>query len=173
MSIFSALLQQFDSKVEFSDFLKQKKVDYSLGENDENCQEFFSLEIHINNTTTFIGISSFGTGIKPSWLFNQEKLFVGYNDRVAIFDLNRFSLEEVSLLSFFWEFVSLQKSKDVCVICETAIMALSSNGALLWRKDTDLIESYKIADNKMDLKFTDDTPLQLDLLTGEIKRKKF
>lgn len=171
MSNLSALLQQFNSKVEFSDFLKEKKIDYFLGENTENCQEFFSLEIHINNTTTFIGISSFGTGIKPSWLFNQEKLFVGYNDHVAIFDLNRFSFkEEIALLSFFWEFVSLQKSKDVCVICETAIVALSSNGSALWRKDTDLIENYKIADNKIDLKFTDDPPLQLDLLTGEIRQ---
>jgi hypothetical protein len=140
-----------------------------LGENAEAPREFFCIEIREDERAIAnIGILSIGVGIKPSWLLYDGKLFIGFNDCIAVFTLKSFTFQrEICLMSLFYEFISLQQCAHLCVVCETAVVAVLLDGSIIWRKDTDLITNYKIEDNIMKLDFMDTPSFELNLLSGK------
>lgn len=139
-----------------------------LGENDESPREFTILDVldkslHIG----MIGVASYGGGIRPEHLVKAGKIFIGYNQRVAIIELKSLDLfAEVDLLSIFWEFIRLPSFLGVVVLCESAVVALSDLGQILWRQDTDLVKTYQIHGSEMILTFEDSPACRIELTSG-------
>ena len=101
-------------------------------------------------------------------LIKDGKILIGYNDRIAIFGLEKFSLErETNLSSLFYKFIVFEQFEHICVLCETAIVGMSSNGLEIWRVDTDLITDFAISGNSIRLEFSDSPVVEINLYTGK------
>jgi hypothetical protein len=162
-------LQQFRSISELDDYLRLSTVPYQLiGKEADAPREFFLLAVRqARAAVANIGILSFGVGVKPSWVAMGKNLLVGFNDRVVVFSLNGVTIKkDFSLLSLFWQFIIPEHANQVCVLCETAVTAITPDGLSLWRVDTDLITDYTIAGNVISLEFSDSPPQRIDLRSG-------
>lgn len=161
---------QFTEKTKLVEFLDGAAAGpVLLGGNSEYTREFYGLEIPRSGLPAIkIGICSYGIGIKPEWLMWKGVFLVGYNERVAFFDSNTFTLlKEIELLTLFWEFIQTPSLPHICVLCETAVVAVSPEAAMLWRCDTDLVSDFQRSENMLTLQFADHPPITLDLLTGK------
>ena len=136
-----------------------------LGENDENPREFTVLDVldkslHVG----MIGIASYGVGIRPQYHFKAGKIFIGYNQRVAIIQLKPLGLfAEVGLLSLFREFIRLPSFPGVVVLCESAVVALSESGHVIRRQDTDLVKTHQVHGSEIFLTFEDSPACRIEL----------
>jgi len=139
-----------------------------LGQGSEAPREFFRIEVReAGLAPANIGVLSYGIGVKPAWLVRTEKLLVGFNESVAAIDLKRLELlSETRLLSLFWEFVECAHSRHVCALCETAVVAVTDFGRILWRMDTDLVTDFAAIGSVLEMKFADAPPLRLDMISG-------
>jgi len=159
----------FSSRSELLAFLEASRLpNHVLGKTAEAPREFFCIEVRTpDRPIANVGVVSSGTGIKPSWLFKNGKLLVGFDDRVAVFALDDVRFErDVQLLSLFYEFIDIPEL-HVCVVCETAVLAMLPDGLPIWRANTDLIADYKVVGSTMRLEFSDDHPIWLDLISGK------
>lgn len=168
---FTASLRKFDSKGELFEFVRKSTLpSHILGQNADAPREFYCIAVQESELVKAnIAVLSFGIGVKPSWVFQMNTLFVGFNDRIGVLDLTSFSLlKEICVLSLFWEFVVTEQCPHIYVLCETALVAISDTGSVSWRYETDLIIDHKRVGNTLRLEFSDARPIDFDLLSGKI-----
>jgi len=139
-----------------------------LGVRTESPQEFFCIELQRpSGGKSYVGIYSYGVGVKPGWRRADGRLFVGFNDRVAVVALETLCLkQEIPLLSLFWEFIDAPPTPLIAALCETAIVALHLDGSLAWRRDTGLITGSRVVDAVVRLELDGGSDLWIDLRTG-------
>jgi len=114
-----------------------------------------------------IGIASYGVGIRPQHVVRDTTMMVGYNHQIAVIELNPFTLcKQVDLLSLFWEFISLPTLPGVVTLCETAVVAVSDSGGILWRHDIDLVKTHQVCGRDLFLTFDDSPAWRIDLVSG-------
>jgi hypothetical protein len=142
------------------------ECDSVLGANIEAPREFFVLNIRWpGGQACRLCIASAGIGVSPAWLFRDDTVFVGYNDEVAISRSDR-PVVVSALMSLFRTFVACEQCNHCCVVCETALVALSDEGAEVWRIDTDLITDLAVSGSKARLGFDSVESMTIDLTTG-------
>lgn len=162
-------MSEFQSKETLLEFIRQSVAPSCiLGAKTESPQEFFCIEVQRpSKGRSYVGVYSYGIGVRPGWRLVADRLFVGFNDRVAILELETLFLEqEVPLLSLFWEFIDASQTPLVCLLCETAIVALRADGSLAWRRDTDLITGSRVVDAVLRLELDSGSDVWIDLQTG-------
>lgn len=140
-----------------------------IGEYDENPREFTMLNVsRAMIPLGAIGIASYGVGIRPQQVVRDAKIMVGYNRRIAVIELVPLAIcKQVDLLSLFWEFISLPGVPFVVALCETAVLAVSDSGNVLWRYDTDLVKTHEVRGQELFLTFWDSPACRIDLMSGE------
>ncbi len=164
--ILTISIRQFSSISELDDYLWLSTAPYHvLGKEADAPREVFSLAVRRAGTVVAnVGVLSFGVGVKPSWVAMEADLLVGFNDRVAVFSLEGITIrKDIPLLSLFWQFIIPEHASRVCVLCETAVVAMTPGGLPLWRVDTDLITNFTIAESVIRLEFADSPPRFIDL----------
>ena len=162
-------MSEFASKETLREFLRQSAApSYVLGQRTESPQEFFCIELQRSSgEKSYVGVYSHGIGVRPGWRHADGRLFVGFNDRVAVLALETLSLEqEIPLLSLFWEFIDVPQTSLICVLCETAIVALGADGLIAWRHDTGLITGSRVEDTVLRLDIDSGSAICVDLRTG-------
>ena len=167
---FSVSVEKFASLLEMRERLQISNTPcFELGEDADAPRDFFCFTVSKpESPVARIGILSFGVGTEPNWLIKDGKILIGYNDRIAIFGLEKFSLErETNLSSLFYKFIVFEQFEHICVLCETAIVGMSSNGLEIWRVDTDLITDFAISGNSIRLEFSDSPVVEINLYTGK------
>lgn len=161
---------QFESKSALREGIaKSSSPHIMLGERDEAPREFFCFTVgehrakHMN-----IGLLSAGVGIKPSVLPLGDRVFIGFNKRIAAIALESCEQQaEIELRTLFWEFIDSSIADHIYVRCETAIIAISTDCSELWRVDTpDVIVNCKIKEAILRLELMDAPAIEIDLLTG-------
>lgn len=160
-------MEQVESKSQLPDVLRGSRL-ILLGTEIDAPREFFAIEVRFGSDLQRVGILSAGIGVKPGWVIRHDKLFVGFNSRIAILRSNN-SLElfaEIPLLTLFWQFLDVPNADTILVLGETAVVALTSSGDQLWRIDTDLITDFELSDTMLRLEFGSDPPMSLDLASG-------
>ena len=139
-----------------------------IGEHEENPREFTLLDISREMMPLgVIGIASYGVGVRPQHVMCGTKMMVGYNHRIAVIECIPFALsKQVDLLSLFWEFISLPTLPGIVALCETAVLAVSDSGTILWRHDVDLVKTHRVFGQELFLTFDDSPACWIDLLSG-------
>ena len=74
----------------------------------------------------------------------------------------------VDLQSVFWAFLNPIGLWHFCVVCETAVIALSPEGDVGWRIDTDLIVDFAEKETVVSLRLDDAAPMRIDLRNGRV-----
>jgi hypothetical protein len=129
--------------------------------------DFFCVKAESDEGRLYIGILSQGSGVQPSWILSGGNLLVGYNEQVAVFSIiNSALVVVVNLLSLFFEFITHPSLQHICVLCETAVAAISSEGEIKWRVDTDVICDHTINNEVITLQLMDEPPMRIDLRSG-------
>jgi hypothetical protein len=98
----------FESKEEFNLFLNIGALpSVLLGEHDETPCEFMVLKlINEGGSIGIVGIASYGIGIHPQYFYQNGKLIVGYNKRIAFIEMTPLRLfAEIELLTLFHRFI--------------------------------------------------------------------
>jgi len=116
-----------------------------------------------------IGIRSERHGIEPSILPRPEddSVWVGYNREVVCLSLRKTGAElRLGLDSLFHQFIAIRDAPTI-ILCEAGVVALDTDGKLVWRRDTDLIQRWSLHGEFLYLQFADDLPIQLAVRTGQ------
>lgn len=139
-----------------------------MGEYDENPRDFTMLDVSREMLPLgVIGIASYGVGIRPQHVVRDAKMLLGYNQRIAVIELIPLALcKQVDLLSLFWEFISSPSVPGIVALCETAVVAVSDSGNVLWRRDTDLVKTHEVRGQELFLTFCDSPSCRIDLVKG-------
>lgn len=139
-----------------------------LGLFDENPREFTALDISSGAIPVgIVGIASYGVGIRPQHIVHGTKMIVGYNKCIVIVETKPLIiLTQIDLLSLFWEFISPRVAPEIIALCETAIVAFTDFGRILWRHDTDLIKTHNVFGSHLILTFDDSPACRIDLVSG-------
>jgi len=162
-------MSSFETKETLRESLRQTRVsNLLLGEGAEAPRDFFCLEVgKAGSTVAKVGLISNVVGGSPSFRLYFGLLWVGFNDRVAVICSEPLRLvKEVELQSVFWTFLDVPGCGHVCVLCETAIAAVSLNGTVLWRVDTDLITDFSVDGTIARLQPSDAPSIRVDLISG-------
>jgi hypothetical protein len=166
-------MRQHETKETLREWLTASKLpSFILGQDAEAPREFFSFEVEsAGDAIARIGVLSDGIGVRPASALKNGILFVGFNNRVGVATTKplRF-VREIELLSVFWSFIDRDVSEALIVLCETAVVAVTTEGEMLWRVDTDLISDFTVDGHSLSLRFSDDAPLNVDLSTGVTSR---
>lgn len=159
-------VRAFESESSLQEFLRQPpSQSLLLGQGSDSRREFFALEIE--NVSARVGIESVGGGVKPAVVRRGGRLWIGFNDRVALVNLDPLHVAaEVDLLSLFWTFLEIPARGQVLVLAETAVVAISEGGVVEWRVDTDLITDFTLKANTIELILSDSPAIEVDLLSG-------
>lgn len=160
-------MKQVESKSQLFDVLRGSRQ-ILLGTEIDAPREFYAIEVRSESDLQRIGILSAGIGVKPGWVIRNDRLFVGFNSRVAILRGDK-SLElfaELPLLTLFWQFLDVANVDNILALGETAVVALTSSGDQLWRIDTDLITDFGISGTTLRLEFGSNPTMSLDLASG-------
>lgn len=166
---FTGPMSEFPTKETLLEFLRQSGAPSCLlGQKAESPQEFFCIELRRPRAGKgYVGIYSHGVGTRPGWRHADGRLFVGFNDRVAVVALDALSLErEIPLLSLFLEFIDAPETSLICVLCETAIVGLGTDGSLAWRRDTELITRSRVVGAVLHVDVDSGAAIRIDLRTG-------
>jgi hypothetical protein len=109
-----------------------------------------------------------GAGIGPEVLTLQKMLYVGHNHTVSLVQLQTFGIVgQIDLLSRFDQFVTSPSWEQICVVCETAIVVINLDGNVIWRRDTDVIQDFRITGRNLILELFDNPHVKVDIVTGE------
>jgi len=162
-------IESFRSRAELLTYLESTGSIFTLlGEDVKVQNNFLCLKVQSGDSFLYVGILSLGSGIQPSWVLVDDHLLVGYNEQVAVFSIVDLALRVViNLLSLFFEFVTNPSLPQIYVLCETAVVAISSRGEVTWRIDTDVICDHRIENGIIALHLMDEPPVRIDLRSGE------
>jgi hypothetical protein len=171
----SAALSVYTNEVESANLLREalnasSVPHFLLGATTESPRQFFCFDIESEGTLIAkVGALSAGIGVKPGFLVVDGHVFFGYNTRVAVLGVTPPQLrQEIDLLSLFWTFFDPGELGHFCVICETALVALSPEGDVRWRVDTDLIVDFAVNEAVASLRLADAPPMRIDLRNGSV-----
>ena len=155
---------RFETHSELANFVKGK-AHVLLGFDSEPPLHFFCVEIVRTNERFYVGVASYSPNPDLEHTASGANLYIGFNKQVAIISLTNLRFyTETDLCSLFWQFII--NAYGIRILCETAVVALSSAGSVQWRVDTDLIKSFFITNEVVALEFFDDSPMQIDLRSG-------
>jgi hypothetical protein len=162
-------MHQLESRNMLRDSLEASRIpSLLLGWATDSPREFFVFEVESEGSLVGrIGVLSAGIGVRPGLLLKNDAIVVGFNNRVAVVVPKPLRLrKEVDLLSPFWAFLDVHESIHFCALCETAVVAVSPAGVVLWRVDMDLVADFTVSGTTLLLQLADAPPLRLDLQTG-------
>lgn len=161
----------FDSTEQMEDYITSQKLPVvRLGYDQARSRNFRCVQARSGEAQIIVAIKSFGIGIDPKWAVTDHQIIVGYNDRLAFVRIDSGArMRVVDLMTLFVEFLVVRDDGAVVVLCETAVVGLGSDGAELWRYDTDLIKDYYLDGHKLHLKFLDAAATSIDLDRAFVK----
>jgi len=163
--------RDFESQGALSEFLRSAGMPSEMvGTSVVAPSAYYSFEVRQGERRLAnIGLVSSGLGIEPSWLMKKSKLLIGFDDRVAVFSVPRINHErEVPLLSVFYAFLDLKEHPHLCVVCETAVIAMLPDGVITWRADTtDVVADYRVLGDVIEMQFMDSKKARIDLTSGK------
>jgi hypothetical protein len=166
--------RQWGDKGQMKRFLSSFRHSYYiLDEAFEQQQEFYSVRIQSTEhpgTILLVGICSGGIGLLPSILVlaKPKTLFVGYNSRITIFDIDDAkSVFEYELDSLFYSFTLLPAEDKILVQHETGMVMLTKEGVVIWKFLGDIITNLQIDNGFVLLDFMDAPSVSLVLESGK------
>ena len=166
-------IRTWGSRAELLSHLSQLGPSYALlGQDSEVEKVFCSATVYLpgpGDRRIGYGVVAEGHGLVPQLLLQdpQVGLMVGFNREVVGLDA------EVSRIRFrhrldalFWTFLATRTPDVIVAVHEIGAVALSADGAELWRCSKDLVTDYAIVGDELRLTFADDPPVRLALATG-------
>ena len=167
-------LTSCDSKRDLIEILNQcSEGNLLLGENDEQEENFFAIQVHSGKEDKKfgIGVVSEGYGLIPSILAipTNSSLFIGFNSEFVIIDCGSKSIRySTKLGSLFFQFIHFPQHKIVMVLHELGLLAISEEGKEIWEYDAhDIIQDYQIEGNLINLELMDNPSARISILNGE------
>lgn len=164
-------IERFETKDDLLQYLAESSVPHQIfGMDAENPCEFYCYHIYWSIFHRLnIGILSIGVGVNPCFMVKDNHVFIGYNDRlIVIWMEEKLEIRQINLCTWFAEFVDLPSAPYLLAIGEAAIIAVSTDGQEIWRRDTDLIKDFKWESPKLRFTFYDDPLMTLDMTDIEV-----
>lgn len=159
-------IDRFATKHELTQLLNVSSVPtHVLGGEGDGPYKFYCLHVFLPTIGEVnLAILSVGGGTEPSWIVKNARVFIGFNDRVAIiWSSPRLEIRQANLLTLCAGFVDAPALSYVVVMGESAVIAISNDAEVIWRQDTDLITDFRLEGMRLRLTFSDELPLTIDL----------
>lgn len=172
----SITLIELESKSELKERLERSEYqNLIIGEDSEgpnNCT-IFRIIINDGFKRIFeIGVISEIHGIEPKCIIISNRIFIGLNKEVHIFD-SKDLLEHYKILlnSLFYEFIIPQQKRRIIVLHELGISNISFNGDIIWEHTTDIINEYKCSNGVIEI-VCDQFIIEISEENGKILTRK-
>lgn len=140
-----------------------------LGEQQEHATDFW-LALSPLWSGAALGIASIAGTLGPHFALPWQApqlLFVGYNLNVTQVRLPHLDIvNDHSGYSVFFTFLPTTQDGPLLAIMETEIIALSWAGQELWKRSSDILTSWSVADEYLLLRCLDGSTRILDWATG-------
>jgi len=141
-----------------------------IGGDIESPQAFYSCSVERKGEMIEIGIIVNQPG-PPSvcHLQSSERVFIGHDQSLTIVDVGSCKvLEDILLEGMFFEFLTDDVFRQILVIHELGIVAVSSSGSIQWGYSTpDILEGWQLMNDRISLTVIDRLkPIILDLSSG-------
>lgn len=113
-------------------------------------------------------------GLKPQILQKNSRVYISYNNKVSIIDLNSFevlkTIEKYSY-NYICEVLELKSEDYLLIVSELEIDKIDLDGNIKWHKDTDFIKDYHTEENSIVIK-TDEKIQKFDIENGNTTFEK-
>ena len=164
--------QSWETESEMTSFLKKCDAgSILLGQDAQQYIDYFSITVHFTHTGARfgVGIISEGHGLTPQVLLDSQRqlLIIGLNHQVVGIDMTKREASfhiDLGLGALFFQFIPIAELQTILVLHEIGIVAISEDGKPLWEYSADdIIEDWKVKNEKISLKLMDAQPVELDL----------
>ena len=110
------------------------------------------------NENSICGLIYYYVGIKPKFISNGNKIFLGFNKELIYFDINfNERIASIKLNSLFYDLMYIELKNLIVVICELDVYVINVMGYIIWTLGfRDIITDFMIFEgNKLRIETND------------------
>lgn len=83
--------------------------------------------------------------LKPILLNKDDKVYISYNNKVAVLKLDIFNIIKIIEQNFkIYDILEIKDKEALIIVSDAELKCIDLNGNIIWDKTTDLIENYYI-----------------------------
>jgi hypothetical protein len=165
-------LTEWDSRNLLLEHLSKMKSSVLIGRDVESPVVFVSCQVHSTLGLAEIGViaSQRGGSICCELLPGEKFLCIGRDHAVTIVNLTKCDVHlDERLEGVFFEFVPDASRSQLLAVHELGVLAISFDALVNWRRSSaDILESWSIVGDSIELSTMDQPKMVLDLVSGAI-----
>ena len=162
--------KQWDSKSAVLAHLSESHLPHVLvAAPDEAPRRFDSFAVAASASEFEIVVFSANASTRPQVLEldGHRRALVGFDSFLCWIDLARATVGPLLRIEgIFFEFIPVERRDHVVVVHELGALRVDSTGNVLWRADTDVVESFRMEADTLVLELMDATEVRRVLLAS-------